>query len=35
MVVLIRRENIDADVAMDWKLQPTAGTILVEREKKS
>jgi hypothetical protein len=38
MVVLTRREKTDvtdADVAIGWKLQPTAGTVVGERERES
>jgi hypothetical protein len=38
MVVLTERENADvtdADMVIDWKLQPAAGVIVDEKERKS
>jgi hypothetical protein len=38
MLVLTGREKADvayADVAVGWKLQPAAGTVVEEREKES
>jgi hypothetical protein len=35
MVVLTWREKTDADVAVDWMLQPTAGAVVGEREREN
>jgi hypothetical protein len=35
MVVLTWREKTDADVAVGWMLQPTAGAVVGERERES
>jgi hypothetical protein len=33
IVMLIRRENDDTDVVMDWMIQPAARALVGEREK--